>query len=53
MAEGRLTSIRGVPTSLGAEAEARSLGIELLPENAGAPIDIVIDGADEIAQGWI
>jgi ribose 5-phosphate isomerase A len=40
--------VRGVPTSLRTEETARRLGLTLVsPEEAG-PLDLVIDGADEV-----
>ena len=46
--EGVLEDISGIPTSQATEDLAASLGIPLL-EPGSAPIDIAIDGADEIA----
>lgn len=48
LGDGTLRDIRGVPTSSATEAEARRLGVPLLPLDAGAPIDLTIDGADEV-----
>jgi ribose 5-phosphate isomerase A len=41
-------AIRGVPTSSGTEALARSLGIPIAPSEAISAIDIAVDGADEV-----
>ncbi len=45
---GELRHIVGVPTSVATAAEARSLGIPLMDEARAGPVDITIDGADEI-----
>jgi len=45
---GELRDIVGVPTSGATGAEARRLGIPLLDEAHAGPVDITIDGADEI-----
>jgi ribose 5-phosphate isomerase A len=45
---GELRDIVGVPTSVATGAEARRLGIPLLDEARSGPVDITIDGADEI-----
>ncbi|MEE1945017.1 ribose-5-phosphate isomerase RpiA [Pedobacter sp. KR3-3] len=42
--------IRGVPSSLATEAQAKALGIPLLPLGEVAQIDISIDGADEFNE---
>lgn len=44
--------IEGVPTSEATAAQARSLGIDL-GEPDGRPIDLAIDGADEIETGTL
>lgn len=46
--DGALEDVSGIPTSQATEDLAASLGIPLL-EPGSAPIDIAIDGADEIA----
>lgn len=48
--EGTLKDVVGVPTSLQTEAEARRVGIPLVPTNniGSREIDVTIDGADEI-----
>jgi len=48
LATGRLDRVVGIPTSLATEDLARELGIPLL-QPGEAPIDLAIDGADEIA----
>lgn len=48
LADGRLENVSGIPTSLATEELARKSGIPLI-EPGGAPIDLAIDGADEIA----
>jgi ribose 5-phosphate isomerase A len=45
---GRLDNVVGIPTSVATEDLARELGIPLV-EPGEAPIDLAIDGADEIA----
>ncbi len=45
---GELTGIAGVPTSRATEEEAKRLGIPLLSEDIPRPIDLTIDGADEV-----
>lgn len=45
---GRLRDVVGIPTSLATDHLARELGISLV-EPGAAPIDLAIDGADEIA----
>lgn len=47
LAEGRLSGVRGVPTSLASERLARAVGIELVELGADG-VDVAIDGADEI-----
>jgi ribose 5-phosphate isomerase A len=51
----RRITIRGVATSPRTELEARSLGIDVIPfERLERPLDIAIDGADQIApDGWL
>ena len=46
---GRLTGLRGVPTSVQSDDQAKSLGIELTDFDRVARCDLTIDGADEIA----
>ena len=45
------TRFTGVPTSAATARRARALGIKLLDGPMGEPIDLTIDGADEIAAG--
>jgi len=46
--EGELDAILGVPTSLEVEREARELGIPLTTLEDHPPVDLTIDGADEV-----
>ncbi len=48
LASGRLDRVVGVPTSTATDDLARAVGIPLI-EPGAAPIDLGIDGADEIA----
>lgn len=45
---GRLTGIRGVPTSNASDDQAKSLGIEIIDFSKTDFCDVTIDGADEI-----
>lgn len=45
---GRLTQIRGVPTSVQSEKRARELGIEIADGAKPLSPDVTIDGADEV-----
>jgi ribose 5-phosphate isomerase A len=45
-------SIKGVPTSIGTERMARSLGIPLVDLNEAGLIDVTFDGADEVDPGF-
>ena len=49
LAEGRLTDIVGIPTSLQTETRARELGIPLVELGDSRPPDVTLDGADEIS----
>jgi ribose 5-phosphate isomerase A len=49
--EGSLTDITGVPTSNAVRELANRLHIPLEPDDIPRPIDITIDGADEVAPG--
>lgn len=40
--------VRGVPTSGGTETQAKQLGIPLVSLEEGLPIDVTVDGADEV-----
>jgi ribose 5-phosphate isomerase A len=48
LANGTLTDIRCTTTSSGTEEQARSLGIPTFAVHELAPLDLAIDGADEI-----
>ncbi len=48
LAEGKLTDVVGVPTSLETEALARSLGVPLTTLEAHPVVELTIDGADEV-----
>jgi ribose 5-phosphate isomerase A len=46
--QGRLTHIKGVPTSLSTAQQARSLGIPLVRLSEHPNLDLAVDGADEV-----
>jgi ribose 5-phosphate isomerase A len=46
---GRLSGVRGVPTSLASEQLAKEAGVPLVEPAAVACCDVVVDGADEVA----
>jgi ribose 5-phosphate isomerase A len=46
--EGALRDLRGVPTSLATEAQARALGIPLTTLDEDPVLDLAVDGADEV-----
>src|SRR5260221_12048814 len=48
LADGRLAGLRCTTTSSATEEQARSLGIPTFPLHEVAPLDLAIDGADEI-----
>ncbi len=48
LAAGTLRDIVGVPTSQRTDAQARALGIPLGPLHQLMPLDLAVDGADEI-----
>lgn len=48
LANGQLRDIRGIPTSVVTETEARQLGIPLVTLEECPVIDLTIDGADEV-----
>ena len=50
LAQRRL-DVRGVATSVATETLARSLGLPILDLNDTPPIDLTVDGADEIGPG--
>ncbi|WP_375770789.1 ribose-5-phosphate isomerase RpiA [Archangium gephyra] len=47
-AEGKLSGVVGVPTSVGTEELARSLGVPLTTLEEHPVVDLTIDGADEV-----
>jgi ribose 5-phosphate isomerase A len=47
-AEGKLTDVVGVPTSVGTEELARSLGVPLTTLEEHPVLDLTLDGADEV-----
>jgi len=51
LASRGLAGVRGVATSVATEALARSLGLAILDLNDAPPIDLTVDGADEIGPG--
>ena len=48
LASGRFSDIVGVPTSEATRAQAASLGIPLGPLQEVQPLDLAVDGADEV-----
>jgi ribose 5-phosphate isomerase A len=46
--EGRLQNIRGVPTSVRSEEQAKQLGIPLTTLAENPRLDVAVDGADEV-----
>jgi len=46
---GRLTNIRGIPTSERSDSQAKSLGIEIVDFSVAEYCDVTVDGADEIS----
>lgn len=48
VASGRLAGVRGVPTSLASDQQARAAGIEIVGFDVVTTCDLTIDGADEI-----
>lgn len=46
--QGQVAAIRGVATSEKTAAQARGLGIDLIPLAQAARLDLTIDGADEV-----
>lgn len=46
--QGRLQRVVGVPTSEKSAERARALGIPLAPLHVTAPLDVTVDGADEV-----
>jgi ribose 5-phosphate isomerase A len=49
LAAGELSDIRGIPTSVRSEEQARKLGIEIVDFSTAEQCDVTIDGADEVA----
>jgi ribose 5-phosphate isomerase A len=49
--DGALTGVVGVPTSVRTEERARSLGIPLAELHDAQPLDLTVDGADEVDPG--
>jgi ribose 5-phosphate isomerase A len=49
VAAGRITNIRGIPTSVRSDAQARKLGIPVVDFATADHCDVTIDGADEVA----
>jgi ribose 5-phosphate isomerase A len=45
---GELRDVRGVPTSLDTEERCRTLGIPTAELSEAAPLDLAVDGADEV-----
>ncbi len=46
--QGRLTHIKGVPTSTATAEQARAIGIPLIPLSKHPNLDLAVDGADEV-----
>lgn len=49
--EGRLSDVRGVPTSVRTESEAHARGISIAELAEGVSPDLTVDGADEVTPG--
>jgi ribose 5-phosphate isomerase A len=49
IASGALSDVVGIPTSRATEAEARRVGIPLMPDAMPRDVDLTIDGADEVS----
>lgn len=47
--QGKITEIRGVPTSVETQKRCRVLGVPLVELDGTVQLDVAIDGADEIA----
>src|SRR3954453_18844390 len=47
---GRLSNVRGVPTSEQTDRRAREVGIPTVELVHAAPLDVTVDGADEVAD---
>jgi ribose 5-phosphate isomerase A len=48
LAEGELANIVGVPTSEATRRQAEGLGVPLAPWDGDEPLDLAVDGADEV-----
>jgi ribose 5-phosphate isomerase A len=48
LSEGVLSDVVGVPTSEATAAQARALGIPLQELHQAQPLDLAVDGADEV-----
>ena len=48
---GTVTGLVAVPTSVRTEERARELGIPLAELDESAPLDLTVDGADEVGPG--
>jgi len=48
LAQGKLRDLQGVPTSEATAARARELGIPLRELHEAVPLDLAVDGADEV-----
>ena len=48
---GELAELVGVPTSVRTAERARSLGIRLMELDEAQPLDVTVDGADEVGPG--
>ena len=49
LADGRLSDVQGVPTSVGSAAEAAACGIPLTTLDAHPHLHLTVDGADEVS----
>jgi len=49
--DGKLADIRGIPTSVHSEIQAKSLGIPLTNFAESPALDVTVDGADEVGPG--
>lgn len=48
LADGRVSNIRGIPTSVRSEQLAKDLGIPLTTLGQHSEVDVTVDGADEV-----
>jgi ribose 5-phosphate isomerase A len=51
LAEGKLKNIRGIPTSVRSQEQAKQLGIPLTDFAQTPVLDVTVDGADEVGPG--